>query len=208
MRTISSLFSLTAEDLMSRDVVRLPRGMPLREAARLLIERHVGGAPVVDGRGKCIGVLSATDFLFLASKRADATRPAAPAQPITCSFQTKRTRSDGREVVQCTLPPGVCPIQLKQHDLDGEEWSQCTQPNCVLYDWQVVDVEKLPADEVQRFMTSDPVTVKRETSIRVMSRMMIDAHIHRIIVVDDKHRPVGIVSSTDLLAALAYGEDE
>jgi CBS-domain-containing membrane protein len=38
--------------------------------------------------------------------------------------------------------------------------------------------------------------------------MMIDAHIHRIIVVDKKRRPLGIVSSTDLLATMAYADGE
>jgi CBS-domain-containing membrane protein len=207
MKTICSLFSLTAEDLMSRDVVRLPKEMPLRDAARLLIESHVGGAPVVDRRGKCIGVLSATDFLGLAGRRIDATNPAGPPLPITCSFQVKRRRAHGQEVIQCTLP-GACPIQVKQVESDGEEWSQCSQPNCVLVDWQLVDVEKLPVDEVQRFMTVDPVTVRPEACIRTLCRMMIEAHIHRIIVVDDEQMPIGIVSSTDLLAALAYAEDE
>ena len=38
--------------------------------------------------------------------------------------------------------------------------------------------------------------------------MMIDAHIHRVIVVDEDRIPVGVVSSTDILAALAYAEGE
>jgi CBS-domain-containing membrane protein len=37
---------------------------------------------------------------------------------------------------------------------------------------------------------------------------MIDGHIHRIIVVDEERRPIGVVASTDLLAAVAYAEDE
>jgi len=36
--------------------------------------------------------------------------------------------------------------------------------------------------------------------------MMIDAHIHRVIVVDEQQRPVGVVSSTDILSAVAYAE--
>jgi len=84
----------------------------------------------------------------------------------------------------------------------------CSQPNCVLVDWQVVDVEKLPTDEVRRFMTPDPVTVHPAASIRVLARMMIDAHIHRVIVVDEERRPIGVVSSTDLLASLAYTDAE
>jgi predicted transcriptional regulator len=33
--------------------------------------------------------------------------------------------------------------------------------------------------------------------------MMMDAHIHRVIVVDSENRPIGVVSSTDILAAVA-----
>jgi predicted transcriptional regulator len=35
-----------------------------------------------------------------------------------------------------------------------------------------------------------------------LARMMLDAHIHRVIVVDEQNRPVGVVSSTDILAAV------
>ncbi len=38
--------------------------------------------------------------------------------------------------------------------------------------------------------------------------MMIDAHIHRVIVVDKDERPIGIVSSTDILAAVAHADDD
>jgi CBS-domain-containing membrane protein len=36
---------------------------------------------------------------------------------------------------------------------------------------------------------------------------MLDAHIHRVVVVDDFGRPVGIISGTDLLAAIARLEE-
>jgi predicted transcriptional regulator len=38
--------------------------------------------------------------------------------------------------------------------------------------------------------------------------MMVDAHIHRLIVAEDDHRPLGIVSSTDVLAAVARAARE
>ena len=202
------LQALTAADLMKPDVIRLPEDMPPRDAARLLLRNQIGGAPVVDAQGKCVGVFSAIDFLRLSEMRADVTRPTGPPLPITCSFQTKHRTSDGKEVMLCTLPPGVCSIQVKQEEPGGETLIVCSQPHCVLVDWQVVDVEKLSTDEVRRFMTPDPVTARPATSIRVLARMMIDAHIHRIIVVDEERKPIGVVSSTDVLAALAYSDDE
>lgn len=202
-KTSLPLLRLTAEDLMVRDIVLLSVDMSLREAAELLLHHQVGGAPVVDAEGVCVGVLSATDFLRLAHRRVEISKPLAPPLPITCSFQSKRQRPDGKELTLCTLPPGVCPLQVKESSLEGEPSLVCGQPHCVLVDWQVVDVEKLPADAVRNFMTPDPVLVRPSTGIRTLARMMVDAHIHRLIVVDESRRPVGIVSSTDLLAALA-----
>jgi CBS domain-containing protein len=204
--TTNSLTDRTAADLMTREPILLQEAMSLREAARLLLRHQIGGAPVVDPRGRCVGVLSAVDFLRLAGQRADVTRPTAPPLPRSCLYQTRHRTAAGREMSLCALPPGVCSIQVKQREPGGEELLVCGQPHCVLADWQVVEVEKLPADEVRHFMTPDPVTARPDTPVRVLARMMIDAHIHRIVVVDEERRPVGVVSSTDLLAALAYSE--
>ena len=57
------LLELTAADLMSRMLVLVPSEMSLPGAARLLSQAHVSGAPVVDAAGRCVGVLSATDFV-------------------------------------------------------------------------------------------------------------------------------------------------
>jgi CBS domain-containing protein len=202
------LMTLTAGDLMTADVVQLPEKMPLREAANLLIRNQIGGAPVVDAKGQCVGILSAVDFLRLAGKRDILGKPVSTPLPVSCSFWVKRKTPDGREVTLCTLPPGVCPIQVKQTGPDNEEMIVCSQPHCVLVDWQQVDLEKLPNDEVANYMTPDPVTVPADISIRALARLLIDAHIHRVIVVDERQSPTGIVTSTDVLAAVAYAEDE
>lgn len=200
--TLKPLAELVAEDVMASDLVLLPEDLPLREAARRLLRNQVGGAPVVNAEGRCVGVLSAIDFLRLAERRADVTKPTAPPLPITCSFQTKHRMTDGRDVILCTLASGACPMQIKEHEPGGDK-VVCSQPNCVLVDWQEVEVEKLPTDEVRQFMTANPVSVAPDTPIRTLARMMIDAHIHRVIIVDEDHRPIGVVSSTNLLAALA-----
>jgi CBS domain-containing protein len=70
--------------------------------------------------------------------------------------------------------------------------------------WETVDVDVLPADEVRTYMTADPIIVPPATKVSDLAQMMVDAHIHRVIVVDQRRRPVGIVSSTDILAAVAH----
>jgi predicted transcriptional regulator len=62
----------------------------------------------------------------------------------------------------------------------------------------------LPAldQPVERFMTTDLVSVSEETPLATVIQHMVDAHIHRVLVLDDAKRLVGIVTTTNVLAAL------
>jgi CBS domain-containing protein len=48
---------------MNRDVVVVSPRMPLKDVARVLVNRHFSGVPVVDDEGKVLGVLSEADIL-------------------------------------------------------------------------------------------------------------------------------------------------
>jgi CBS domain-containing protein len=158
INTAKPLLALTADDLMSREVTTIPQNMSLRAAAHLLYQQQISGAPVVDDSGRCIGVLSATDFVRWADRAGE---------------QERVLRRD----------PGSC---------------------CA--DWQMMDLDVLPREEARWYMTADPVIVTRTAPVMDIARMMVDAHIHRVIVVDGLRHPVGVVTSTDILAALAYAD--
>jgi len=198
---------VTAEDLMTREVTVIPQTMPVRDAVRLLFEKQITGAPVVDAYGRCVGAISVTDFARMGLRHGVDVLVAAP-RPVTCSFQEAGVGPDGRERVICTLPPESCPYQRRQHAEDGRPIEVCTEPHIVCVDWQVVEMEKLPSEEVRHHMTADPVVASPDTPARTLAQMMVDAQIHRVFVVDAARRPIGIVASTDLLAALAGADDE
>jgi CBS domain-containing protein len=63
---------LRLRDIMTRDVISATPDMTIRDAMELLSERHVSGAPVVDG-GKIVGIFSATDILALLADLNDTT---------------------------------------------------------------------------------------------------------------------------------------
>ena len=149
-----SLLDLTARDVMSEDVVTISEQLDLRGAARLLSQNQISGAPVVDGAGCCIGVLSAGDFI-------DSAKRGAPSQ-----------RQEG-------------------------VW------HSYYVDWHTIDIESLPTELVRDRMTADPVTIDHTTPLQKVASMLIDADIHRVIVVDEERRPVGLVSATDIVAAVA-----
>jgi CBS domain-containing protein len=76
----------------------------------------------------------------------------------------------------------------------------------VLVDWQVVELDRPPIDQVRDFMTADPVMVAPNTGIGVLARQMVNARIDRVIVVDERRKPIGVVSLTDIAAAVAYAQ--
>lgn len=159
---LKPLFHLTAEDLMNPVVITVSGQMSLTGAAHLLSQNHISGAPVVDDAGRCIGVVSATDFLSLAGS-GKASLTSAAEHPCYCS------------------------------------------------DWAVLNGaangEDRPAN-VESAMTGNPVTAHRTALIGELARNMIDTHVHRVIIVDDEDHPVGVVASTDVLAALAHADAE
>ena len=193
---------LTADDLMSRDVATIGVHVPLREAAAQLARHEVRGAPVVDEAGRCVGVLSVTDLARWAS---DGGEPRV-RQPRTCAFQEKYREPGGRETVLCQLAEGACPFQRARETSDGRLRLCCTEPNCVPVDWQVVELDSLPGDAVRDFMTTAVVTVEPTAPVHELSRLMLEHQVHRLIVVDDRQRPVGVVSVDDLLQVLAHPE--
>ncbi len=65
--------SLTAADLMRRDVVVVGPNDSLLDALELMTENHVSGLPVLDARDKCVGVISATDILTFEQEQSERT---------------------------------------------------------------------------------------------------------------------------------------
>jgi len=148
------LLALTAADLMTVPVMTICQDMSIQEAARLFSESHITGAPVVDSEGRCLGVLSSSDFVTRAKKGAKI--------------------AETGEKVTCFIAP----------------WGE------------MIDIEDSPHDEIRNYMTTQPVSVAPGTPIGEMAQMMVDAHIHRVLVFVEQGRPLGIVTSTDILAAI------
>jgi len=140
--------ALTAADLMSRPVMTIPQSMSLQEAARLLCGSGISGAPVMDSEGRCIGVLSSSDFVTWAGQE--------------------------QEEISFIAPWG-----------------------------EVIHVGDDPDNEIRHYMTALPVVVAPTASIGELAQIMVEAHIHRVLVVVDHDRPCGIVTSTDILNAVA-----
>jgi CBS domain-containing protein len=146
------------KDVMNPDVMTVSDDMGADELARYLVEHEISGAPVVDGQGHLIGVVSMTDVGRSLSEPEE--------------FSAARPSGFYRDAI-----PDLSLEDLGQRYV--EERSVC----------------------VRDIMTPVIHQVPATASVADAARVMVEQHIHRLVVTDGK-QPVGIVTSLDLLKVL------
>jgi CBS domain-containing protein len=115
----------------------------------------------------------------------DADAPITQAELLIKSY-----RISGLPVVADGVLVGV----VSQTDLLNARSSELIGAN-----WERVRVRHL--------MSRPAVTVHLNTSVERAARLMLEQHIHRLVVVDEEEAPVGVLTSTDLLRTLLPDED-
>lgn len=164
---------LTARDIMTPDVLSVTRDMTLEEVARFLVEHEISGAPVVDTRGRPVGVISLVD---LVRAGAEEERAGAMAQRAELRRPPEALTLDAFEEAE---PPEEQSDELDEADLAVDE------PR------RVADV-----------MSGRVVSVAADAPIAEVARTMLQAGHHRLLVTESG-RYVGLISSMDLVRLMA-----
>lgn len=155
---------LTAEDVMQRDVIVAYEGDSLQEAMQVMTENHVTGLPIVNSKGKCLGVITSTDILNYEQEHAEFTAEAND--------------------------------DLAQHfNPETEQWESVRVTSFALEEFGEVRVGEV--------MSRDLVHVKRDTPLKNVARKMRDERIHRVLVLSEELRILGIISSFDFVKLYA-----
>lgn len=55
--------TLHASNVMVKDVITVMDTTPLKDVARMFVEKKITGAPVINGEGELVGVISETDII-------------------------------------------------------------------------------------------------------------------------------------------------
>ncbi len=78
------------------------------------------------------------------------------------------------------------------------------------HQWLLDQLEEhdLGRRQVHEVMTPDVITVGPETTLVEAARKLLSNRIHRLPVVDEKNRLLGVVSTTDLLAAFVQQAEQ
>jgi CBS domain-containing protein len=106
----AEVIGMLVREVMTTPVVTVPSGCTVRQAARLLYERNITAAPVLDQQGRIVGIVSEMDLLrgvFEPDPRARVRPAASPASPPPATVEEimtpdVRTARETDDVLQLT----------------------------------------------------------------------------------------------------------
>ncbi|HXO26504.1 MAG TPA: CBS domain-containing protein [Thermoanaerobaculia bacterium] len=171
---------ITAADLMNPKVLAVREDMTLRELAAYLIHHQITGAPVEDGGGRMVGVVSTVDIA-----------EAMLAGPADADID-----ADAGAAAGVDLGPGPGAVAAEVAGNAGNALD-------ALDALDEEDEPYLPEDDVlvRDIMTPAIDSVPEDATVSEVASRMLDSHVHRLLVTRDG-RPVGIITTSDLLGLL------
>ncbi|MDP2956703.1 MAG: CBS domain-containing protein [Longimicrobiales bacterium] len=176
---------LTVRDIMNSSVVTVGPDLTVRQLARLLADEEISGAPVVDGNGTLLGVVSATDVVRLAADDAD-IHVAASALP------TDRAVLPDPDEGEEPDPDPYGYFLPEDSPFAGERFLD-----------QFAETE-MDSVAVADIMTPVAFSVGPADTLKELAEFLVRGRIHRAVVIESA-RLLGIVTSGDVLRAVADG---
>jgi len=180
---------ITAADLMNPKVLAVREDMTLRELAAYLIHHQITGAPVEDGGGCLVGVVSTVDI-------AEAMLADPGDAGIGDDAGADADAGSG-------TAPGGAGSEDDVEELGGLEEPEGPEGPEKLGEGDEADEPYLPEDDVlvRDIMTPAIESVPEDATVSEVASRMLDSHVHRLLVTRDG-RPVGIITTSDLLGLL------
>jgi CBS domain-containing protein len=175
---------LRATDIMSSKMLTVPVNASIREAAALLIDHEISGAPVCDEIDRIVGMISLRDIARAERERVEMEAPMEADLKVVPGLMASERRS--------TTTPNV------------EAPQEIAGRIGVPYGFHV---ELEDPEGVREFMTPIPVTVAEDATLTDLARTMLQRRVHRVLVRNAEGKIVGLVSALDLVRGLTGLEE-
>jgi len=169
---------LTARDVMSTDVTTIREDESVEELIHLFRVSHFTGVPVVNAAGKAVGVVSETDIL-----RALAYTISPPTSGEQPTAEEQRKQGRDKSATSRLLRPKELRTPKRIHEV----------------------TEALLRRKVHDLMTPVVVSCPADAPLADVCETMAWKHVHRVVVLDEQGRVVGLISALD--AVQRFGEE-
>ncbi len=196
--SLTTMRKLCAADLMSYPIISVDSEAPLREAAKLLIEKDVNRLLVTE-KGKAVGMIAGSDFVASIAKAEQLNRNSV-ADVMSDAILVCRDKTPVASVARAMTDAHYRSVLVV--DPQGKPVGVVSEKDLIPLIQNGSLQESLTVVDVMHKM----LTVDSHASLREAAQLMIQHHHHRVVVVDDNDPdafPLGIVSSFDIVAEMA-----
>ncbi len=196
------LGNANAADYMTPNPVTVTEDTDVMEAMTIMVTRNFGALPIVDVKGKPVGIVTEREFL-LAFQDMDQMFPVSKFMSRKVSTVYSETLLE--QATRQMLNRGF--RRLPVVDEDGKAIGMITAADSVKVAGKAVN--KLDPDaffgrKVKEVMRNKLITIEEDRSINEAAALLIDNNIGSLVILDKDGRPKGIITERDLLIALHY----
>lgn len=174
------------EQIMTTELVTVSPDLTLQEVARVFAESNISGAPVVSGR-ELVGVISTTDLVEF-----ETTNPGAP-----------RHHADRTEWGEIQTLAALDEDEAEPSVYFTEMWEDAGADVLERFESDSPEWNRMAEVTVGTVMTTAVVSLPPGASVQEAAGIMLLAGVHRILVVTDDGDLIGLVSSSDIVRAVA-----
>lgn len=175
-------------DIMQTDVVSVTSDINARELARKLAAEDISGAPVIDGGGALVGVVSQTDLVRLAAREQGLDLAVTAAHlDVASGYDEARDPEDD-------------PGELDAHGFFVPDELPFSARSVL----EAVPESRFDLTTVEEIMTPAFYSVRPDLPVPELADYLARGRIQRAVVVEDG-RLIGIVTALDVLRAVADG---
>ena len=174
-------------EIMTTELVTVSPDLTLQEVARVFAASGITGAPVVSGK-ELVGVISSTDLVEF-----ETTNPGTPRQ--------REERSEWGEIETRPRIDGSDERELGLYFT--EMWDDSGADVLERFQSDSPEWNRMAETTVGSVMTNAVVSLPPGAAVQEAARIMVPAGVHRILVVDTGGELVGLVSSSDIVRAVA-----
>jgi CBS domain-containing protein len=197
--SLAAMRALTAGDLMSSPVASIEASAPAVEAARRMRNELIRRLLVVEN-GRPVGVISVSDFIRDLAARQLAGRETV-GDVMSDAMLVCRERTPIFAAARAMADTGWRSVLVV--NAAGKPLGVFSGLDLLKY----CQVDDCPDTTVVTDVMHPALTIEITASLQEAATKMIEAHHHRLVVVDPEQPdavPLGVISSFDIVAAMAH----
>jgi len=194
---LATMRHLTAGELMSSPIESVEVDTPLKSAANILVEKDIQRFLVTE-KGEPVGVISTSDFVSSIA-REEKPRRETVADVMSDAILVCRDKTPLTSAARTMTQAGWRSVLVV--DAKGKPEGVVSGKDLLPFVVNGVD-ENLTVRDIMH----PPLTIDIHAPLQEAANLMIQKHHHRLVVIDHQDPqafPLGIISSFDIVAAMA-----